>query len=426
MRTRLARLRGLAPAGLAIGFAFLVAYTFSTTTLGDYGYQVAPAMNALLDGDLSEFFRVQPVYGGFSTLARLPFSALARLADGGEQLVFQFGVLPCLMALGLAGLGLLSAMRRHGQSTIVKFVVGMLLLANPVTLAAVKRGHPEELLAAALVLGAALAAVRRRPLWAAVLLGLALGTKQWALLAVIPVLLACGPGFRLRTAAIAGLIAAALFVPMAVADSGQFVTNNKMAQGGWGHASRLSIWWPLGSPQKAGAEGSSAVTVRKLSKRWTAFARPLVVVVALGLSFAFWLRRRGLVPADTLGLLALVLLLRCLLDPMNNDYYHLPFLTFLVAWEGIRVRGLPVLSLFAAAVLWATTSSHWLSPTSLGEQFYLVNNVFYLSCMVPLAAWLAWALFVRGPVESPSTAAPTGRREGTKRAWIREPQSSAP
>ena len=73
---------------------------------------------------------------------------------------------------------------------------------------------------------------------------------------------------------------------------------------------------------------------------------------------------------------------------MNNDYYHVPFLTFLIAWEGIRVRGLPVLSLFAAATLWATTRSQWLSPESLGEQFYLVNNVFYLTCMVPLVSML--------------------------------------
>jgi hypothetical protein len=409
--------------GLAVGLAAAVEYTFSTTTLGDYGYQVAPAMNALLDGDVSEFFRVQPVYGGFSTLARLPFSALARLAGGGEQLVFQFGVLPCLMVLALAGVGLVKSMRRNRQSRLVEFIVGLLLLANPVTFAAIQRGHPEELLAAALVLAAALAAVSRRPLWAAMLLGLALGTKQWALLAVIPVLIACGPGFRLRTALIAGALAIALTLPMAVADSGQFVHNNEMAKGGWGHASRFSIWWPLGSPHKAGSQGSSQVTVRKLAKRWTYFARPLIVVLALGLSLAFWLRRRGLVPADTLGLLALLLLLRCLLDPMNNDYYHAPFLIFLVAWEGIRVRGLPVLSLFAAAALWATTRSDWLSPEALGEHFYLVNNVFYLTCMVPLACWLAWVLFGPRAAESPSATAGAGRAAVT-RSWIREPQSS--
>jgi hypothetical protein len=421
-----ARRHGIASlGGLALGFVALVGVTFATTNLADYGYQVAPAMNALLDGDLSEFFRVQPVYGGFATLARLPFSAIARLADGGEQLVFQFGVLPCLVALGLAGFATVKAMRERGQSPFTQSLVGLVLLFNPVTVAAIQRGHPEELLAAALVLGAMLAAIRSHAGWAAVLLGLALGTKQWALLAVIPVLLACGPGHRIRTLVIAGALAAALTLPMALANSNQFVTNNKMAQGGWGHASRLSIWWPLGSPKQVGSEGNS-FTVRKLSKRWTAFARPLVVVVAIGLSLGFWLRRRRLAPADTLALLALLMLLRCLLDPMNNDYYHVPFLLFLAAWEGLRVRGLPVLSLLAAAGLWATIRSPWLSPHALGEQFYLVNNVFYLSWTLPLAAWLGFVLFRRQSTPS-RTGARTplgGLAPDMTRAWIRGPQSS--
>jgi hypothetical protein len=163
--------------------------------------------------------------------------------------------------------------------------------------------------------------------------------------------------------------------------------------------------------------------VRKLSKRWTQFARPSVVILSLALSFAFWRRRRRLVPADTLGLLALILLFRCLLDPMNNDYYHAPFMLMIVAWEGLRVRGLPVLSLAAAAALWATTSSSWLSPETLGEQFYLVNNLFYLACMLPLAAWLAWALFGRRSEQSLPRLHAGG--QGLTRDWIREPQSSA-
>jgi hypothetical protein len=196
-----------------------------------------------------------------------------------------------------------------------------------------------------------------------------------------------------------------------------------MAQGGWGHASRLSVWWLAGSPERVGAEGSSAITVRKLPKRWTAFARPSVVVLALALSLAFWLRRRRLVPADTLGLLALILLFRCLLDPMNNDYYHVPFMLLIVAWEGVRVKGLPILSLFAAAALWATMHAAPLSPDALGEQFYLVNNIFYLACMVPLAAWLAWVLFGPRPEAWPSRPRARGA-SGLTRAWIREPQSS--
>jgi hypothetical protein len=406
-----------------------VVATFSTTGSLDYDYQVAPAMNALLGGDVAEFFRVQPVYGGFAVLARLPFAALARLGDGGQLLVYQLGVLPCLMALGLAGFFVTRMMRDRGQSPLAQLLVGVLLLVNPVTLAAIERGHPEELLAAALALGATLAAIRSHPGWAGLLLGLALGTKQWAVIAAIPVLLACAPGHRLRAALVAGVLAAVLTVPMALADSDRFAANNRMAQGGWAHASRLSVWWPLGSPQQVRSDGSDAraFAVRKLPKRWTTLARPAVVLLAVVLSFVFWLRRRGLVPEDTLGLLALLLLLRCLLDPMNNDYYHVPFLVCLVAWEGLRLRGVPVLSLLATAGLWATTRAPWLSPHALGEHFYLVNNIFYLSWTLLLAGWLAWALFGRrsAKVAAERPRAFRGLRSDLTRTWIHEPQSSA-
>jgi hypothetical protein len=364
--------------GLALAFGALVAVTFSTSGALDYDYQVAPAMNALLRADVGDFFRVQPVYGGFSVLLRLPFAALARLGDGGELLVYKLGVLPCLMALALVSFFLLRLMRDRGQPLPAQLLVGVLLIINPVTAAAVQRGHPEELLTAALVGGAALTAVRSRPGWAGVLLGLALGTKQWALLAVIPVLLACGPGHRLRAGLVATALAAALIAPMAFADSDRFVTNNRMAQGGWSHASRLSVWWLFGSPRQVRSESSEggSFTLRKLPRARAALARPLVVVVAIALSLAFWLRRRRFVPEDTLGLLALILLLRCLLDPLDNDYYHAPFLLCLAAWEALRVRGLPVLTVLGVVGLWGTLSSPWLSAQALGELVDLGDNIF--------------------------------------------------
>jgi glycosyl transferase family 87 len=416
--------------GLALAFGALVAKTFSTEAELDYAKQVKPAMNALLDGHVGEFFRVQPVYGAFSVLLRLPFAALARLADGGDLLVYKFGVLPCLVALALVGFLLINWMRDRGQSPGVQLLAGALLLVNPVTAAAIERGHPEELLTAALVLGATFSAIGSRPTRAAVLLGLAIGTKQWALLAVIPVLLACEPTRRLRVGLIATALAAALIVPMAVVDSGRFVENARAttAQGGWAHASRLSVWWPLGKPQKldVGGPQGRAFTLRRLPTGLTRLARPLLVVLAAALSLAFWRRRGSLVAEDTLGLLALLFLLRCLLDPLDNDYYHVPFLLSLIAWEGLRVRGLPVLSVLATAGLWATISSPWLSPLALGEQFYLVNNVFYLCWTLPLAGWLAFNLFWRtGGVGAAGRASAGEPASGLTRAWIRTRVSSA-
>jgi hypothetical protein len=55
---------------------------------------------------------------------------------------------------------------------------------------------------------------------------------------------------------------------------------------------------------------------------------------------------------DVLLLLALILLLRCMLDPFNNIYYALPFLTALLFWETLAARRVPVLTLGSTVALW--------------------------------------------------------------------------
>src|SRR4029077_9821851 len=63
-------------------------------------------------------------------------------------------------------------------------------------------------------------------------------------------------------------------------------------------------------------------------------AHPIVILAGLALSGLWWrVRRRGADRRDALGLLALVLFARCLLDPWNTVYYELPFVIALLAWE---------------------------------------------------------------------------------------------
>ena len=57
---------------------------------------------------------------------------------------------------------------------------------------------------------------------------------------------------------------------------------------------------------------------------------------------------------DVLGVLALVFLLRCMLDPWDLVYYHLPLVVSLAAWEARRGRSLPVLAVVASAGAWLT------------------------------------------------------------------------
>ena len=56
-----------------------------------------------------------------------------------------------------------------------------------------------------------------------------------------------------------------------------------------------------------------------------------------------------------LPLIAILFLLRCALDPMDNAYYHVPLLLALLAFEVLCTRRqLPVVTLLTAAVLWLT------------------------------------------------------------------------
>jgi hypothetical protein len=50
--------------------------------------------------------------------------------------------------------------------------------------------------------------------------------------------------------------------------------------------------------------------------------------------------------------MALLLLARCALDPVDIGYYHLPLLLALFALDATRARGLPLLSLLAATGWW--------------------------------------------------------------------------
>lgn len=60
--------------------------------------------------------------------------------------------------------------------------------------------------------------------------------------------------------------------------------------------------------------------------------------------------RRGEARDDVLLLLALLLALRCLLDPWDISYYALPFLLALLTWEVSRSTGAPVVTVVATLV----------------------------------------------------------------------------
>lgn len=196
--------------------------------------------------------------------------------------------IPCLMAVGLLGLVLARLMRRRGQPRAAYLAAGTVCLVNPFTWEAIRGGHPEELLAGALCVGAVLAALRGR---------------------------------RVRLFAVAAGLGFVFTAPLVRGEFGSF--------------------------------------------------DPLIVLLAAPLTALWWTSRQR-TPDDVLGLLALLFLLRCLLDPVDNAYNYVPFLLSLVAWEGLTRRGLPIVSLLSSAAIYSTP---------------------YLLATVPVGAWVAVRLY---------------------------------
>jgi glycosyl transferase family 87 len=386
MRSRLST----GPALLGIG-AVAALVCLANASTGDYPNDAGKAIGALLDGRVAAALAGQPLMGSLSILVRLPFAALADLAGGGELLAYQLGSIPCVAAAGVLGLAVARWMERRGVSLGACVATIVFCMVNPLTWEAVRLGHPEEVLGAALCVGAVLAALRGHAGRAGVLLGLALATKQWALIAALPMLAAL-PARRLRGALVAAAVAAALTLPLVAGNAGGF--EDATRQAAWG-GERVHPWnavWPVAAAEDrviSIGDEERVVTVRVLPTWLAHLMHPLIVLIAAPLTAAWWLSRRR-TPDDALALLALLFLMRSLLDPVNNAYYHVPFLLSLVAWEGLVRRGPPVVSMLCSvAVYYSIYKAGWTEDIAL-------RNAIYLAATLPAGAWLAVRLYAPG------------------------------
>jgi hypothetical protein len=381
--------RRLAPALTVLGLVVAAALISVGTGLGvDYagpswiGNDAAsPSIEALAGGHLHRFFAEAPMMGSFSLVLRAPFAALGSLVGGGLLLEYRLGVFPCVLALGALGLTVVRMGHRDRPWTVRALVLG-LIVAGPLTFKALYWGHPEELLAAALAVGGILAAPRR-PLLAGVMLGLAIATKQWAWLAVVPAL-ATASEHRLKLLFAAGSVALLWALPMAIGDLHRFADQMHAA----GHTGKgvtpSTIWWPFG--HVAGSHPLDGHTVQTYTvSRWISnLAEPLVLAVSLVLSAWYWRTRRERAYTDALALLALLLLVRCMLDPLSISYHNAPFAIALAAYEATRRRGLPYLTLVVSGAI-LLTSQLATQPDAL--------NAVYLAWSLPVALYLGLTLF---------------------------------
>jgi hypothetical protein len=391
------RLRENLPAAVGASVGILIVGWLGLTDWAwtDYDREARPAFDALVSGHLVRFLQLVPAYGG-SLVMRAPFVLVPRVWSGGELSTFRAAAAPCLLASGIFGVWLVARLRARGATRLTRALVLVLCTANPVTLLALETGHPEELLGAVLCVGAVLAAMDDRPVWAGALLGLAVANQEWAILAAGPILITL-PQRRIHAVLVAGGVAALLLLPLVIAGGGGggflsqvngAATPTNLIFSPW------QIWWFLG-PHLHHVIASEPWATR-LDPSWlSGIAHPLIVGLALPLTLlCLWLRRRGSLRPRNEGLLLLVLLLllRCALDPWDNWYYPLPFLVALLTWEVLSLDQPPVFALIASAAWWALTQ--WAVPShgfTDDEQ-----SLLFLAMALPAIAAGALALYAPG------------------------------
>ncbi len=386
----------------------------------DYETEARPAFEALVHGHVLGFLRLAPAYGG-SLIERAPFALAPGLWGGGALAVYRMVALPCLLATAVLGVWLVARMRAQGHSTLARAVALGVCVANPITLRALEVGHPEELLGACLCVAAVLLAARSslardHSLLAGALLGLAIANKEWALLAAGPVLLALPPGRRRRCLASACLCAGAVLAPLVLVSSGSFVASARAAAAPAANAifQPWQVWWFFGQHGALvhGLFGAAKPGYR-VAPAWTgAISHPLVLAAGLAIAASLWPRgRRSALPErDALLALALVLLLRCVLDTWDTIYYTLPFVLAVLAWEiGADTKRPPVLALASTILVWI--SFQWLAGHASAD----VQSATFLAWSAPLAAWLGLRLFSPGHRAGAASAPPGTRLVLTRR-----------
>jgi hypothetical protein len=368
------------PWALALAFATTVLLSGSRDVFwtGDFYLEVYPAYEALMAGDAGGFLAMLPGYSGFVVVVGAPAALLTGALGGVETMVFRLTAVPGLLGLAAIGVALAGPVRAAGNRAWPVFLVfgaGGALAYSSLTY-----GHPEDLLATASAVGAVLVARVGRVGWASVLIVGAVVAKQWAVLAILPAAMAAPRGgMRIAASGVVGAVTVlALQTQLGGAVHGTITDTGLLFH-------PHQIWWPLGVA--ATPEHIEAGHGTLMGPAWLApFTRPLIVGGGIALAALWWLRsgpQRN--RDDVLGLLALVFLGRCMLDPWDLVYYHLPLVVSLAAWEARRGRDVPVLSV-------AVTAACWLTFVVYDERAGYGPYAAYLAWTIPLAAGLTVTL----------------------------------
>lgn len=359
----------------------------------DYHAEIMPALEGLRSGGLRGWIEALPGYPA-AAMAELPVLWLAELLDldeGSSWRLLSSVAIGAMVVAVLAALPLLRAARASRTATLIAVA---LAVASPTAYWALRIGHPEEVLSAALLLGAVVAAGLQRPVLAGVLLGLASG-KGWAIAAALPVLGLLLPDRRrvlLAALAAAGAAAVIYLPPFVIAPASLQVMADTGTAAIWnvGHV----FWW-FGEPIPMAIVEQQPVPQPRIGVTWAGtISHPLILGVgtALGLVWcagaaqraktiaSATLSARAELVSSALLVMAGALVARCYLDTWNVPYYLLPAFVCGAIGEAMRGR-VPVMTLVATGLMW---EFHPPSDPSVRTEPD-VYTALYLAWTVPLS-----------------------------------------
>lgn len=369
--------RFLAAAALAAGALIAL----RAPGFGDYPTDAGPALSAIAHGHIAGFFSHQPAMGAISLYVRAPFVILAAALHDSPIGLYRLGDLPCVLSVALVATWMARVAGRRGTSRPGQVLIVAICLGNPLMRDALYWGHPEELLTASFAVGSLLAACERRVVLAAVLAGLAVATKQWALLIVCPTLLVLERE-RIRAGLMMLAVAAGSTAPMVVANLAAF--RHALSFISTPQPVTTVFTWiyplsPTGTVRVSNIFGDQrSFIAHTVPGVVSTISHPLIIGLGVVVPLFVWLRRgRRLSGRAMLTSMALVFLLRCALDPGTMGYYHFPLLLTLVALDATSGRRVPTLGVlaFAGALTVLDRFPDYLSANLANAIYVLVSIV---------------------------------------------------
>ena len=308
---------------LALLATVLLTYTTNLRSHNDFYHEAWPAYRLLLHGHFLGFLRAGPAYIG-SLLLRAPFALLAGALGASARGVYVATAVPCVLTTGVVTGYLAGRARVESAAASVRRGIRPvdLFMLTPPAWVAIGDGHPEELLGGVLCVLAVLLACRGSSRAAGLTLALAVINKSWALVAV-PLVLAIMPADRrLSGLTTLVLVAGAVMIPVtAVRLSPGGSLGGTLGDQAYGYFQIAQLLWWLGPSS------------------WIVHEAHILLVLACWLVSGVWWwlrshRPRARPPVrQAMAALALVLFLRCALDPWDNVYYMAPFMLAVMVLE---------------------------------------------------------------------------------------------